>query len=234
MTVNATALLTALGLNTAQVAARLQETTTPWSQNRHLNSSVCPTNGKIHSSGVAGVWVHFAEALELVKSFKKHEERLMSTILKEDLFQMFAILANIKQEHLIPEKFGLPFIAGLPAQPTSQSTAQNSSLSASSANSKSTPNLTSLSTSATAQQGRSAVAAPLSKGPLVRPAPLAVPEGCPQPKRRRATMSIGGDISPMSPMTPANTGPPAVAKKPPARATRASIAGDTPKPKVTK
>lgn len=86
--VNATALLTALGLNTAQVTARLQETTTPWSQNRHLNSSVCPTNGKIHSSGVAGVWVHFAEALELVKSFKKHEERLMSTILKEDLFQM--------------------------------------------------------------------------------------------------------------------------------------------------
>lgn len=87
MTVNATALLTALGLKPAQVTARLQQPS-PWTQNRHINSSICAQSGILHSNGVAGVWVQYVEALELVKPFKADEARFLSTILKEDLFQM--------------------------------------------------------------------------------------------------------------------------------------------------
>lgn len=66
-----------------------------------------------------------------------------------------------------------------------------------STNSKSTPNLLSLSTSAPAPTANhirpapSGVSAPINgpKGPLVRTAPATPLDGCPQSKRRRATIS---------------------------------------------
>jgi hypothetical protein len=62
------------------------------------------------------------------------------------------------------------------------------SLSVSSANSKSTPNLSALSTSAPAQE---LPRKPIPKGSLVRQSPATPLEAAPQPKRRRATIVEG-------------------------------------------
>ncbi len=104
-----------------------------------------------------------------------------------------------------------------------------------SANSKSAPDLTALSASASERPRPAAIAQ--VKGPLIRAAPT-TPEGCPQPKRRRATMSLAGEIAPLAKISPAPGSataiglPPIGIKKAPVRATRASIAGDTPKPRM--
>jgi hypothetical protein len=67
------------------------------------------------------------------------------------------------------------------------------SLSASAANSKSTPNLSALSTSAPAQD---LPRKPVAKGPLVRQTPATPLDAAPQPKRRRATIVEGTAAKP--------------------------------------
>ena len=261
--VNANTLLLALGVPQSQIGEKLRFSTT-WTSSRH-NVSPYSRNGVLHSPGVPGVWVHFSEARELARRHMLDKTSPLSSILREDLFQLvsalthlgdlaneqFALLANIDSNHTVAESFGLPvsltsMTAVGPADTQFVGKAHpdagagpNTALSASSGHSKSTPNLTSLSTGPVPAPAPAATPNPtirptpapvLQKGPLVRAAPPTPPDGCPQPKRRRATMSLAGELSPLAKITSSA----APVKKPPVRATRASIAGDTPKPKVSK
>jgi hypothetical protein len=190
----------------------------------------------------------------------------------------FAMKANFPPDHYPADTFGGPvsdshiclteslirlgadpsqFIAGMAgdkgkAQSSTNSSSSgngqgNSSLPASSANSRSTPNLTALGTSAPPRT------APIpTKGPLVRSAPATPPDGCPHPKRRRATVVGESPLKTTTPMVLPGPGPGpgptpngaamTAAQKKMAnmgsaaarRATRASVGGETPKPKVTK
>ncbi|WRT63914.1 uncharacterized protein IL334_000840 [Kwoniella shivajii] len=210
--VNANGLLLALDVPESKHAEYLDHpVSTVRLAARHV---IPPTNPAAeYSQGVSGIWVHLSEAREFARRAKLKEGSLLASVLREDLFQLFATLAGLKPDHPPSETFGLPFV---PRRPISTSSS-SSSLSTSSANSKSTPNLSALSTSAPSHQVQAkqmAVSNPSSttstpKGPLVRSAPPTPPEGCPQPKRRRATISSPlakkpGTI-PIQPMTPVST-----------------------------
>lgn len=78
-----------------------------------------------------------------------------------------------------------------------KATPSTPALTASSANSKSTPNLTALGNPRpNVPTSIPATTSPSVKGPLVRNAPTPTPEGCPQPKRRRATVVGQGPLKP--------------------------------------
>ncbi|WWC86029.1 uncharacterized protein L201_000900 [Kwoniella dendrophila CBS 6074] len=212
--VNANALLAALGLPETKFSEYLDN---PISPVRLAARHVVPHSirNAVHSPGVSGIWIHLSEAREFARRAKLHEGSLLASILREDLFQLFATLASLKPEHKASEIFGLPFIPRRPVIPTPAPVISNNCAShknngsnLSSVNSKSVPNLTALSTSTSpatsaapspvpqSQQSKpspnastSTVATGPTKGPLVRSAPPTPPEGCPGPKRRRATIS---------------------------------------------
>ncbi|OWZ26587.1 hypothetical protein J010_06782 [Cryptococcus neoformans] len=184
--VNANALLHALGVSPSKHPEYLDH---PISQARLASRHVVQpsTSGVEYSNGVSGIWVHLSEAREFARRAKLAGGSLLASVLREDLFQLFATLAQIKPDHPPSESFGLPFVPRRQTPPTSTM----------STNSKSTPNLLSLSTSAPAptanhiRPASSGVSAPINgpKGPLVRTAPATPLDGCPQSKRRRATIS---------------------------------------------
>ncbi|WVF66084.1 hypothetical protein IAT40_000823 [Kwoniella sp. CBS 6097] len=195
--VNANVLLDALGVPLAKYSEYLDNPVSPIRlAARHVIPPSCPT--AVYSNGVSGIWVHLSEAREFARRAKLPDGRL-ANLLREDLFQMFATLAGLKPDHPTSELFGLPFVPQRPQVPSPvPSPAPSTASSLSSANSKSTPNLTALSTSAppSAHQHLRQTTAPVkananvvNKGPLVRSAPPTPPDGCPQPKRRRATIS---------------------------------------------
>ncbi|WVQ93716.1 hypothetical protein IAU59_000793 [Kwoniella sp. CBS 9459] len=193
--VNANALLHALGVPLAKHAEYLDNPISPVRcAARHVIPPSCPA--AVYSNGVSGIWVHLSEAREFARRAKLPEGRLLASLLREDLFQLFATLAGLKPDHPTSESFGLPFVPQRPDVPSRvPSPAPSTASSLSSANSKSTPNLTALSTSAppSAHQHLRQTTAPVNantnKAPLVRSAPPTPPDGCPQPKRRRATIS---------------------------------------------
>ncbi|WVQ78634.1 hypothetical protein IAT38_000721 [Cryptococcus sp. DSM 104549] len=180
--VNANALLHALDVPLPKHAEYLDN---PISQLRLAARHIVPpsNSGVEYSQGVSGIWVHLSEAREFARRAKLAEGCLLASVLREDLFQLFATLAGLKPDHPPSESFGLPFVPRRHNPPAS---------SLSSANSKSAPNLPALSTSAPANnhlRPTSSITAAAPKGPLVRSAPATPPDGCPQPKRRRATIS---------------------------------------------
>ncbi|WWD16342.1 hypothetical protein CI109_100768 [Kwoniella shandongensis] len=235
--VNANALLLALDIPETAQAEYLDK---PISQVRLAARHIVPpsTPGAEYSQGVSGTWVHLSEARDFAKRAKLQESSLLSSVLREDLFQLFATLAGLKPDHPPSETFGLPFVARRPPSPPA------TNLSAT--NSKSAPNLSALSTSApahgpthlrqsTTPSTPTGVAANTVKGPLVRSAPPTPPDGCPQPKRRRATISspLAKKPQAIQPIAPAPS--PGHGQVPAAgtrlsvaqakRATRASIGG---------
>nr|XP_019014584.1 uncharacterized protein I206_00667 [Kwoniella pini CBS 10737]OCF53365.1 hypothetical protein I206_00667 [Kwoniella pini CBS 10737] len=255
--VNANALLAALGVAESKCSEYFDH---PISAVRLAARHVIPPSSPSaeYSPGVSGIWVHLAEARDFARRAKLKEGSLLSSVLREDLFQLFATLAGLKPDHPTSETFGLSFVPRRPA-----GVATNSGLS--SVNSKSTPNLTALSnTSTTTQQPRQALTgtntpttACTGKGPLVRSAPPTPPDGCPGPKRRRATISsplakkpgvqpltTTAPSTPTSAASPHKNQPiaPATGSVPAAgtrlsiaaqkRATRASISGAVSKPAV--
>nr|XP_019048964.1 hypothetical protein I302_02744 [Kwoniella bestiolae CBS 10118]OCF27894.1 hypothetical protein I302_02744 [Kwoniella bestiolae CBS 10118] len=243
--VNANALLAALGVPENKCAEYLDH---PISPVRLAARHVIPPSqpSAEYSQGVSGIWVHLSEAREFARRAKLKEGSLLASVLREDLFQLFATLAGLKPDHPTSETFGLPFVPRRPPPPPSTA----GQLNLSSVNSKSTPNLTALSTSVPTQ-GQSKPpstgnSTPTTKGPLVRSAPPTPPEGCPGPKRRRATISSSplAKKPPVNPLTPVGGAkqpqPIAPAPAPAAgtrmsvaaqkRATRASISGAVPRP----
>ncbi|WVN87129.1 uncharacterized protein L203_102305 [Cryptococcus depauperatus CBS 7841] len=179
--VNANALLQALGVSPSKHSEYLDH---PISQARlAARHVVSPSiSGVEYSHGVSGIWVHLSEAREFARRAQLTEGSLLASLLREDLFQLFATLAGLKPDHPPSESFGLPFVPRRHSSPSTTST-----------NSKSTSNPLSLSASALSSNHiRSGIGASDStsapKTPLVRSA-VTAPEGCPQPKRRRATIS---------------------------------------------
>ncbi|WVR03676.1 hypothetical protein IAU60_000671 [Kwoniella sp. DSM 27419] len=240
--VNANALLHALGVPENKHADFFNN---PISPSRMAARQVVPATigGVEYFEGVSGTWVHLFEAKEFARRAKLPANSLLANILREDLFRLFAIIANLNPEHLPADAFGSLFAPGPPrsssAAPTASSTS-SPTLSAGSANSKSTPNLTALSTSAPGgphghvrngvQLSGGAPVPTAVKAPLIRSAPPTPPDGCPQPKRRRATISSPLAKKPgVHSLTPMS-GPQAIAPAPasatsvPAAGTRLSIA----------
>ncbi|OCF36229.1 hypothetical protein I316_02102 [Kwoniella heveanensis BCC8398] len=193
--VNANALLHALGVPLAKYSEYLDNPISPIRlAARHVIPPSCPA--AVYSNGVSGIWVHLSEAREFARRAKLPEGRLLASLLREDLFQLFATLAGLKPDHPTSESFGLPFVPQKPEGPSPvPSPAPSTASSLSSANSKSTPNLATLSISAPPsahqhlRQNTAPINANVNKGPLARSAPPTPPDGCPQPKRRRATIS---------------------------------------------
>ncbi|ORX35327.1 hypothetical protein BD324DRAFT_652461 [Kockovaella imperatae] len=190
--VNASGLLLAVGVPLNKHSEYLSGPS-PWQHAHHL---VPPqANGSVYSPGVAGVWIPYSEAKFLAKKLKLDASSSLANILRDDLFALFAKLAALNQEHSPAEAFGLPFGAPIRTQ-------SKASLSANPNSSKSTPNLSTLSSSAPApshlRNSGLTASTPLQtpKGSLVRTAPATPPDGCPHPKRRRAT--IVGEASPMA------------------------------------
>ncbi|KAK8861734.1 hypothetical protein IAR55_002557 [Kwoniella newhampshirensis] len=222
--VNANALLLALNIPEPAQAEYLDK---PLSPQRLAARHVVPASkiGKEYSPGVSGVWVHLFEAREFAKRANLQKGSLLSNLLREDLFHLFATLASLKKDHAPSDSFGLPFV---PRRPPSPPTSNLSSTT----NSKSAPNLSALSTSAPAHApthlrqsitSSTPTAANTLKGPLVRSAPPTPPDGCPQPKRRRATISspLAKKPSAIQPIAPA---PSPGAGQAPAAGTRLSVA----------
>lgn len=203
--VNGSTLLSALGLPAAKHTEFLARPSR-WQQYRHPVQPICSKTHHAYHTGVAGVWITLVEARAIAKQFKLDEAKQLSSLLKEDLFSIFAAMANLSNDHHAAMNFGLPFTAEGPnfylEPPTVRSrpvatqpaaaAASNTTFAQSSAHSKSTPNLPAL--SASAPGGRAPIAAlktPLKislKSQLVRPAPPTPPDNDPQPKRRRATI----------------------------------------------
>ncbi|KAK4683714.1 hypothetical protein P7C73_g6518, partial [Tremellales sp. Uapishka_1] len=215
--VNGTSLLFALGIPSIKAHSDYLNAPSPYLASHHTVPTISPS-GIHHSSGVAGVWVPLVEAREYTKKLGLKATSLLSNVVREDLFQLFAQLAGLKPDHSASENFGLPFVAKRQLQPppahatpiptpsTSSSTSSLSSLS-SSTTSKSTPNLSALSlaprpsttkavpghtpTSTSTSTSTSTItphSQPATPTPhLIRPA-QSLPEGCPQPKRRRNTI----------------------------------------------
>ncbi|ODN77219.1 hypothetical protein, variant [Cryptococcus amylolentus CBS 6039] len=262
--VNANALLHALSVPAGKHAEYLDN---PISQARasarHL---VHPSAAGVeYSHGVSGVWVHLSEAREFARRAKLPEESLLASVLREDLFQLFATLAGLKPDHPPSESFGLPFVPRRhtpPAPPTSKSTPNLPALSTSAPNSNShlRPSTNNNSAPATNPTSPSSAAPAGSgafgpKGALVRQADGAAPE-CPNPKRRRATISSPLSKKPQglasAPAPTPATAPASAAKQGqgqgqgtkntqvgvaasmPKRATRASIGGAVNKTAVAK
>ena len=237
--VNATSLLSALGVPVADHAEHLNAPS-PWLASHLTVPTVCNT-GVAFSAGVPGVWVQFAEARALAKKLQLPEGNFLSNILREDLFQLFAVLATINPEHSPSDTFGLPFVAGRVGHGNGQSNSNSSSL-GSSATSRSTPNLPSLSSSAPSSNHLRGANGHL-KGPLVRSTPATPADPGPHPKRRRATTCIIGEVAPLSKIAPAapttssHTNPGSTTntpvRKPPPRAARpSSLLSETPRSKV--
>jgi hypothetical protein len=57
-------------------------------RNSHHTVAAQNDDGVPFSRGVPGTWVPFGEATELAKMFKMPTDTLMSSILREDLFQL--------------------------------------------------------------------------------------------------------------------------------------------------
>lgn len=257
---NGSSLLVALGVPVTRHQDYLA-IPSQWLPSHH---HVPPTgeNGIPHLAGVPGLWIPFQAAKELAKRCRMSEKSVLSNILRDDLFSLFATIANLNTTHSPSETFGLPvslypivesgskltwqFVAGAAlsskngggGRPASASNNHaNSSFAASSAaNSRSTPNLSALGTSAPARSmtpaglsmtapgtpvtpvtaaANAGAAGAQNKGPLVRAAP-AQPEGCPQPKRRRATIVGAAPVKPgltppVAPLTPTASAPAAAA-----------------------
>ncbi|WVQ77289.1 hypothetical protein IAR50_006973 [Cryptococcus sp. DSM 104548] len=240
--VNANALLHALGVPASKHAEYLDNPISQARANaRHL---VHPSAAGVeYSHGVSGVWVHLSEAREFARRAKLSEESLLASVLREDLFQLFATLAGLKPDHPPSESFGLPFVPRRhtpPAPPTSKSTPNLPALSASAPNSNShlRPS-TNIPAPATNPTPASTTSGP--KGSLVRQADGVAPE-CPNPKRRRATISSPLAKKPQVPLsTPtvkegsgAKNAQVGVGASLPKRATRASIGGAVSKTAVAK
>ncbi|RXK38092.1 hypothetical protein M231_04651 [Tremella mesenterica] len=175
------------------------------------------SRGVFYAPGVCGVWVPLAEAKTYPKKLDVKEGSTVLTILRDDLFSIFAVMAGVTFPHSASDSFGPVFAADDPQ--TSMNSSQSSL--ASSSSSKSVPDLTS-------NQSCS------QKSSLVRCA-VAAPSDAPQPKRRRAT--IVGDSSPLVlPTIKGKRGSGSAAtptsSNPTFRKSRASIAGDMVKPKV--
>nr|XP_018266942.1 uncharacterized protein I303_00922 [Kwoniella dejecticola CBS 10117]OBR89100.1 hypothetical protein I303_00922 [Kwoniella dejecticola CBS 10117] len=291
--VNANALLAALGVPESKYAEYFDH---PISPVRMAARHIIPTSdadGEF-SPGVSGIWVHLSEAKDFARRAKLKENSLLASLLRGDLFQLFAALAGIKPDHPPSEVFGLPFLTRPPPRAAANTSNANSNSNTnptpntsagsglSSVNSKSAPNLTELSTSTSMSSSTPANQQQLSrqgqastglntpttmtgcttKGPLVRSAPPTPPDGCPGPKRRRATISSPlakkPGVQPLTttaPSTPTSASTPSVvnykaqpnfhtsSSATPAagtrmsvaaqkRATRASISGAVPKPSV--
>ncbi|WVQ62449.1 uncharacterized protein L199_000589 [Kwoniella botswanensis] len=257
--VNANALLAALGVPENKFPEYFDHPISPVRvAARHV---IPPSNPSAeYSQGVSGIWVHISEAREFARKAKLREGSLLASLLREDLFQLFATLAGLKPDHPTSETFGLPFVPRRPPVST-PAPATSGASNLSSVNSKSVPNLTALSTSApgpcqntTKPPGTASSGTPTTKGPLVRSAPPTPPEGCPGPKRRRATISsplAKKPQPPINPLTPTTSGPAGIKTQPIApapspgsvpaagtrmsvaaqkRATRASISGSVPRP----
>lgn len=227
--VNATALLNALSVPSTKHREIIHAPGSSIASHKTMQQK--NQNGVFYAPGVCGVWVPLAEAQKYVGKVVVPEGSQVTGILRNDLFSIFAAMAGVTFAHSASDTFGPLFATDDPTshpQPHPPvNSSQSSLVSSSSANSKSTPDLSSLKTPSSA----------LAKGPLIRPAPATPPDGAPQPKRRRAT--VVGELSPLA-TTAAKPGlaagkkasPPAAKKEAPARKARASIAGDVVKPKV--
>lgn len=165
--VNGTALLTALGVPPACHAEHLNAPVPTLASHRTV--PLVSPQGLHHAPGVPGVWIPLVEARDLAQKLHLKGSTLLANLLREDLFQLFKELAGLSLRHTSStESFGMPFVTQphqrkpLPPRPSSATPSTGSS--------------------ATSSQAR-----PVAKPPLVRP-PTAQPEGCPQPKRRRATV----------------------------------------------
>lgn len=209
--VNGTALLTALGVPPAQQAEALSAPSPTLASHRTV--PLISPQGMHHAPGVPGVWIPLIEARDLARKFNLQETRLLANILREDLFQLFKELAGISLRHTSStESFGMPFVTqphprpGVrPAQPGANVPAHM----------------------------RQAPAPGPGKGPLVRAAPAAAPDGAPQPKRRKSSV-VGGATGPQvvraaaAAAGPPPPRPPAVAPAPALQARPPLAAAPTP------
>lgn len=172
--VNGTALLTALGVAPTRIPEFLN-TPSP-TLGSHRTVPLISTQGMHHAPGVPGVWIPLVEARALAAKLGLQEATLLANILREDLFQLFKQLAGISLRHTSStESFGMPFVTqphGQRGKPPSRPQQQ-------------------------------AVRPPVhangvpanAKPPLVRQ-PTQQPDGCPQPKRRRSTVTVHGATGP--------------------------------------
>ncbi|KAL7420103.1 hypothetical protein Q5752_005068 [Cryptotrichosporon argae] len=125
-------------------------------------------DGHTFERGIAGVWVPLVAAREIASQYGIPETDMISKMLLEDLFDQFKIAANLHQKPLhrrSGDAFGPSFSAAVKPQQQQQQHQQQQ------------------------QQQPANLSASLPRAmakPLVRPAPQ-VPDGCPMPKRRRAT-----------------------------------------------
>lgn len=84
---NGTTLLSVLNVPAPKQAELLFEAS-PWFKAHTGVPTHCASNGGVHSAGVPGIWVPFAEARALAKKFNMPSDNLMSNILREDLFYL--------------------------------------------------------------------------------------------------------------------------------------------------
>ncbi|KAL1411903.1 hypothetical protein Q8F55_002889 [Vanrija albida] len=171
--VNGTALLTALGVPPA-VQAEALSTPSPTLASHRTVPLISP-QGMHHAPGVPGVWIPLIEARDLARKFNLQETRLLANILREDLFQLFKELAGISLRHTSStESFGMPFVTQPHPRPGARPAPPGTNAAA---------------------HARQAPAPGPGKGPLVRAAPAAAPDGAPLPKRRKSSV-VGGATGP--------------------------------------
>jgi hypothetical protein len=160
--VNGTALLTAIGVAPEKQIEVLQAPG-PTVQS-HRSVPLISPQGQQHAAGVPGVWIPLVTARDLARKLGLPDNKLLSNILREDLFQLFKELAGISLLHTTSTDFGVPFVTQpYPRKPMQQ------------------PNR---------QQVRPGMPV-AGKGPLVR-GPVAPPDGVPNAKRRRSVAGQPG------------------------------------------
>lgn len=189
--------------------------------------------GHKYAPGVQGTWIRLSQAQQVARQLGLPIDGDsagggLGNVLRDDLFHTFATMANLNPKHVPSDTFGCSTFLPEPLQgkknggavaaaeiktpstvPSSASNSIPSSsypspLAASSANSKSTQNLSALSSSAPASGPAHGAKKVAPKASLVRQAPSTPLEPGPQPKRRRATI-VDGVVPKLSPLLPANT-----------------------------
>ena len=222
--VNATTLLLTLGIPASQHGEYLSKSSA-WAPSHHSVPTQIEGFAYADGVPGTWVKLAEARELvqrpELIKKLKPDDLKPLGDLLREDLFTLFTRLVSVRIRRSVNGTFGPsvrplllykraeadlstqfqpPGLKSRDGQAPATTTTTNPLLAASS-NSKSAPNLQALSSSApNPNPGPSGHVRALSvatpKGTLVRSAPATPPDGCPHPKRRRAT--IVGDMSPMT------------------------------------
>ena len=220
----------ALGIPTAEHEKYIYQP--DWDTSAHVTMSAT-IHGHKYAPGVQGTWIRLSQAQQVARqlglTIDGDSAGGLGNVLRDDLFHVFATMANLNPKHTPSDTFGCSTFLPEPLQdrkknggaavataeiktpstvPSASSSNPSSTypspLAASSANSKSTPNLSALSSSAPASGPAPGPRKAIPKATLVRQAPSTPLEPGPQPKRRRATI-VDGVVPKLSPLLPANT-----------------------------